>query len=203
MLGFLLADIDDSTMLWELHTEAMRSAVADHDRIVMAAAESAGGRLVKRVGTASISHLPTFAPQSPPPVRSSVGSPPRTGAKQGPLRVRMAVDVGEVEARGGDYFGPVLNRAGRLVAAHGGQVLLSADAHAALAATHDGWQAKALGEFRFKGIGSPQNVFQLPGRRAPRRLPAASRRPAFSVSRAPLFRPLGSRLRAARAGRRR
>ena len=49
------------------------------------------------------------------------------------LRVRMAVDVREVEARGGDYFGPVMNRAGRmLAAAHGGQVLLSADAHAAL-----------------------------------------------------------------------
>ena len=74
----------------------------------------------------------------------------------------MTVDVGEVEARGGDYFGPVLNRAGRmLAAAHGGQVLLSGDAHAALSATRSGWQAKALGEFRFKGIGSPQNVFQL------------------------------------------
>src|ERR671936_2026704 len=49
-LAFLLTDIEDSTVLWELHTEAMRSAVADHDRIVMAAVESAGGRLVKRVG---------------------------------------------------------------------------------------------------------------------------------------------------------
>src|SRR5439155_407862 len=48
-----------------------------------------------------------------------------------------------------------------LAAGHGGQVLLSADAHAALSATRAGWQAKALGEFRFKGIGSPQNVFQL------------------------------------------
>ena len=53
-------------------------------------------------------------------------------------------------------------RAGRmLAAAHGDQVLLSADAHAALAASRDGWQAKALGEFRFKGIGTPQHVFQL------------------------------------------
>ena len=79
-----------------------------------------------------------------------------------PLRVRMAIDTGEVEARGADYFGPVLNRAGRmLAAAHADQVLLSADAHAALAASSDGWQAKALGEFRFKGIGAPQLVFQL------------------------------------------
>ena len=40
-------------------------------------------------------------------------------------------------------------------------MLLSADAHAALSASRGGWQAKALGEFRFKGIGSPQHVFQL------------------------------------------
>ena len=68
----------------------------------------------------------------------------------------------KVESRDGDYFGPVLNRAGRLLASsHGGQVLLSADAHAALAAGEAGWQAKALGEYRFKGIGSPVHVFQL------------------------------------------
>ena len=49
-LAFLLTDIEDSTMLWELHTKAMRSAVAEHDRIVMGAVEAAGGRVVKRVG---------------------------------------------------------------------------------------------------------------------------------------------------------
>jgi WD40 repeat protein/DNA-binding SARP family transcriptional activator len=161
-LAFLFADIDDSTMLWELHTEAMRSAVAHHDRIVMAAAELSGGRLVKRVGDGVDL---AFAD-----VRAAVAAASEIQRELAaadwnetvPLRVRMAVDIGEVEARGGDYFGPVLNRAGRLVAAaHGGQVLLSADAHAALAATHGGWQAKALGEFRFKGIGRLQNVFQL------------------------------------------
>jgi WD40 repeat protein/class 3 adenylate cyclase len=161
-LAFLLTDIEDSTTLWELHTEAMRPAVAEHDRIVMTAVEAAGGRLVKRVGDGVDL---AFAD-----VRAAVAAASEIQRalaaanwdETGPLRVRMAVDVGEVEARSGDYFGPVLNRAGRLLAAaHGGQALLSADAHAALAATHGGWQAKALGEFRFKGIGSPQKVFQL------------------------------------------
>ena len=161
-LAFLLSDIDDSTMLWELHTEAMRSAVAEHDRIVLAASESAGGRLVKRVGDgvdlafADVGAAVVAASEIQRRLAAVVWN------ETGPLRVRMAVDIGEVEARGNDYFGPVLNRAGRLVAAaHGGQVLLSGDAHAALAATHGGWQAKALGEFRFKGIGSRQNIFQL------------------------------------------
>src|ERR671936_152356 len=161
-LAFLLTDIEDSTVLWELHTEAMRSVVADHDKIVMAAAEKAGGRLVKRVGDGVDLAFADVRAAVAAASEIQRGLAAADWVETGPLRVRMAVDVGEVEARGGDYFGPVLNRAGRLLAAaHGGQVLLSADAHAALAATHRGWQAKALGEFRFKGIGSPQKVFQL------------------------------------------
>jgi WD40 repeat protein/DNA-binding SARP family transcriptional activator len=161
-LAFLLTDIEDSTVLWELHTEAMRSAVAQHDRIVLSAAEAAGGRLVKRVGDGVdlVFADPGAAVAAASEIRRDLVSV--EWGELEPLRVRMAIDVGEVEARGGDYFGPVLNRAGRmLAAAHGGQVLLSEDAHAALAVSSDGWQAKALGEFRFKGIGAPQHVFQL------------------------------------------
>src|SRR5262249_57729271 len=39
--------------------------------------------------------------------------------------------------------------------------LLAGDAHAQLAVAAGGWQAKALGEVRFKGIGRPVHVFQL------------------------------------------
>jgi WD40 repeat protein/DNA-binding SARP family transcriptional activator len=161
-LAFLLTDIEDSTVLWELQTEAMRSAVVEHDRIVLGAAEAAGGRVVKRVGDGV--NL-AFADVGAAVAAAGDIQHRLAGADWGelePLHVRIAVDFGEVEARGGDYFGPVLNRAGRmLAAAHGGQVLLSADAHAALSASRGGWQAKALGEFRFKGIGRPQHVFQL------------------------------------------
>ena len=161
-LAFLLTDIEDSTVLWDLHTEAMRSAVAKHDGIVMAAVESTGGRLVKRVGDGVDLAFADVSAAVAAASEIQRGLAAAEWDETGPLSVRMTVDIGEVEARGGDYFGPVLNRAGRLLAAaHGGQVLLSADAHAALAATDGGWQAKALGEFRFKGIGSPQKVFQL------------------------------------------
>ena len=37
-------------MLWEVHTEAMRAAMAEHDAIVLACVEAAGGQVVKRVG---------------------------------------------------------------------------------------------------------------------------------------------------------
>ena len=161
-LAFLLTDVEDSTVLWELQTEAMRVAMERHDRIVRAAVETAGGRIVKRVGDgvdsafADVGAAVAAAEEIQRQLAAEDGLPSER------LVVRMAVDVGEVEGRGGDYFGPVLNRAGRMLAAsHGGQILLSGDAHAALAASESGWQAKALGEYRFKGIGSPVTVFQL------------------------------------------
>ena len=43
------------------------------------------------------------------------------------LPVRMGLATGQAELRDGDYFGAVLNRAARVMAAgHGGQVLLAA-----------------------------------------------------------------------------
>ena len=161
-LAFLLTDIEDSTLLWQLHTEVMRTAVAEHDRIVLSSAEATGGRVVKRVadridvGFADVGAAVAAASEIERKLSAA------HWGELGPPRVRMAIDVGEVEKRGGDYLGPVLNRAARLLAAsHAGQVLLSADAHTALSASRGGWRAKALGEFRFKGIGSPQHVFQL------------------------------------------
>ena len=161
-LAFLLTDIENSTVLWELQTEQMRSALERHDEVVFGAIEAVGGRIVKRVGDgvdiafADVGAAVAAAEE----IQRSLAAGEMLEA--GALAVRMAIDVGEVEGRRGDYFGPVLNRAGRmLAAAHGGQVLLSGDAHAALAASESGWQAKALGEVRFKGIGSPVTVFQL------------------------------------------
>ena len=161
-LAFLLTDLEGSTVLWELHTDAMGSAVAEHDGIVFSAAEAAGGQVVKRVGDGVDVAFADVGAAVAAARGMQRGLAAADWGELEPLKVRMAIDVGEVEARGGDYFGPVLNRAGRLLAAaHGGQVLLSADAHTALSALQGGWQAKALGELRFKGIGSPQHVFQL------------------------------------------
>ena len=64
------------------------------------------------------------APRSPRP------APPSTrrssAQRQLGLPVRMGVATGEAQERDGDYFGPALNRAARVMAAgHGGQILLA------------------------------------------------------------------------------
>ena len=53
------------------------------------------------------------------------------------LPVRMGIATGEAELRDGDYFGAVLNRAARVMAAgHGGQILV-ADSTAGLLSGFD------------------------------------------------------------------
>ena len=176
--AFLLSDVEDSTVLWEVHTAAMRAAMAEHDAIVLGAVEASGARSSSASATASTSPSPTPAPPCPPRRRSRPSSRSVDWPETGPLRLRMAIDAGEVEARGGDYFGPVLNRAGRLLAAaHGGQVLALR-----------GGAGRALRPLGLAGEGSRRVPLQgdrrardrLPARRrrAAGRLPAAADRPA-------------------------
>jgi class 3 adenylate cyclase len=81
------------------------------------------------------------------------------------LPVRMGVATGEAELRETDYFGAVLNRAARVMAAgHGGQILL-ADSTAGLLS---GMDLLDLGPRRLRDVPTPVGVFQVraPGFRA-------------------------------------
>ena len=81
------------------------------------------------------------------------------------LPVRRGIATGEAELRGGDYFGTVLNRAARVMAAgHGGQILLS-DSTAILLS---GLDLVDLGPRRLRDVPTPVGVFQVraPGLRA-------------------------------------
>ncbi len=74
------------------------------------------------------------------------------------LPVRMGLATGEAELREGDYFGAVLNRAARVMAAgHGGQVLLDGST-AGLCSSID---LVALGPRRLRDIAKPVEVFQV------------------------------------------
>ncbi len=162
-LAFLMTDVEDSTVLWELHPEAMPRMLERHERILVASVEQAGGRVFNRSGDGFAAVFTTVADAVTAVESGQRGLETEDWGEVGELRVRMAVDAGEVESRADDFFGPPLNRCARiLAAAHGGQVLLSEDAHRTLSATSDGgWQVRAMGEHRFKGLGKPQHVFQL------------------------------------------
>ncbi|HXO11835.1 MAG TPA: NB-ARC domain-containing protein, partial [Mycobacterium sp.] len=74
------------------------------------------------------------------------------------LPVRMGIATGEAELREGDYFGAVLNRAARVMAAgHGGQILL-ADSTAGLLS---GVDLIDLGPRRLRDLPTAVGVFQV------------------------------------------
>jgi len=74
------------------------------------------------------------------------------------LPVRMGIATGEAELRGADYFGAVLNRAARVIAAgHGGQILLAESTAGLLS----GVDLMDLGPRRLRDLPTPIGVFQV------------------------------------------
>ena len=74
------------------------------------------------------------------------------------LPVRMGLATGEAELRDGDYFGAVLNRAARVMAAgHGGQILLAESTAGLLS----GVDLVDLGPRRLRDLPTPVGVFQV------------------------------------------
>ena len=151
---FLFTDIEGSTRLWEERPDEMRTAVAEHDERFRAAIEGNGGYVVKATGDGFHAAFGRAAD-------AVAAAEQCQAAHRGSCRcikVRMGINTGEVQERDGDYFGPPVNRAARLMAAgHGGQVLLAA----VTAELVPGLTLRNLGEHRFRDLGSPMLVWQL------------------------------------------
>jgi predicted ATPase len=160
---FLFTDIEGSTQQWQQDDRAMSTALAAHDATLRSAIERHGGVVFKHTGDGVCAAF-TSAPSA---VHAAADA-------QAELRlpVRMGLHTGEAESRDGDYFGPSLNRAARVMdAGNGGQILVSA-ATASLIRDH---QLLDLGEHLLKGLDSPERIFQLghgefPPLRTPRHL---------------------------------
>jgi predicted ATPase/class 3 adenylate cyclase len=149
VVTFLFTDVEGSTRRWEADADAMRSALAAHDGVLRAAIEAHGGFLFKHTGDGVCA---AFA--SP---RSAVDA--AVAAQRAlELPVRMGIATGEAELRDGDYFGAVLNRAARVMAAgHGGQVLLTESTAGLLT----GVDLVDLGPRRLRDVPVPVGVFQV------------------------------------------
>ena|SRR3712207_2631582 len=170
---FLFTDIEGSTKLWERYATAMRSALVRHDEILHSAIEGGGGHAFKTVGDAFCAAF-SSAPEA---LGAALSSQRALHAEQWDevcvIRVRMALHTGAVDERGGDYFGPALNRVSRLLSAgHGGQTLLSlATQELVRDALPDGARLEDLGERRLKDRFRPERVFQITAPRLPSEFP--------------------------------
>jgi predicted ATPase/class 3 adenylate cyclase len=162
-ITLLFTDIEGSTRLWERFPEAMKGSLRRHDAILREAIESAGGAVVKTTGDGMMAVFERASDAAAAALETQRGLAAEAWVETGALLVRMGLHAGEAEVRGGDYFGPTVNRTARIMAAgHGGQVLLSASAAALVRdGLPDGADLLDLGEHRLKDLGRPEQVFQL------------------------------------------
>jgi adenylate cyclase len=106
--------------------EAASDLLSAHHRTVGPIIRSRGGRTVKRLGDGL---LLTF----PGPEAAILAALELVAAEPGPLRLRAGLHVGEVMVLVDDVIGHVVNIAARVTElARGGQVLVTADARAAV-----------------------------------------------------------------------
>src|ERR671910_3730085 len=114
---YLFSDVGGSTRLWERHPEAMQDALARHDAILRAAVEGCGGTVVKTTGDGLMAVFGSASAAITASIAAQEGLRDEPWGETGPLRVRMGTHVGEAQTRGGDYYGTVVNRAARVMAA--------------------------------------------------------------------------------------
>jgi class 3 adenylate cyclase len=123
---FLFTDLEGQTPLWEERPELMRVALARHDALLRQAVDAHGGQVVKMTGDG----LHAAFARAPDALAAALAAQRALMAEAWelprPLRARMGLHSGAAQERDGDYYGPAVNRAARVMqAGHGGQVLLS------------------------------------------------------------------------------
>jgi predicted ATPase/class 3 adenylate cyclase len=156
---FLFTDIEGSTALWESVPEGMRTALARHDELLRSAIEAHGGYVFQTAGDGVAAAFQRSADAVIAAVdaqRALQAEPWPEGAE---LRVRMGLHTGEADERDGDYLGPPLNRAARLMAAaHGGQTVIS-EATAVVLGQVSGIGLVDLGSHRLRGLVHATHVY--------------------------------------------
>ena len=160
---FLFTDIEGSTRLWEQYPEAMRLALARHDRLLRDAIQKHHGYVFKTVGDAFCAAFPAATDAVNAAMEVHLALLELNWEDTGPLRVRMGLHTGEAEERDNDYFGQALNRVARLQGVgYGQQTLLSQVTYELVRDVLPPLTSIAeLGSHRLKDLQRPELVFQL------------------------------------------
>ena len=171
-VAFLFTDIEGSTARWESQQQAMWTAVERHFALLRAAIEEHHGVLFKTIGDAVQGAFPTV----PEAIAAAVAAQATLRAEDwgglGPMRVRMAIHVGEAMPVGGDYLAPVLNRLSRVLSAgYGEQILLTAAARALATTLPPGHDLRDLGQHRLRDLLEAERIYQLVGPGLPSQFP--------------------------------
>ena len=160
---FLFTDLQDSTRLWEEYPQAMHSALARHDALLRSAVEDNQGIIVKTTGDGLHAVFTDPADGLQAVLAAQLGLRTASWAETGVLKVRMGLHSGIAEEREGDYYGPVVNRAARIMGAAAGEQVLISQATAVLLDDRlpPNTSLLDLGDHYLRGVNRPVRLFQL------------------------------------------
>ncbi len=163
IITFMFSDIEGSTPLWEQNPAGMQNSLAQHNAIIHGAVAANGGQVFKTVGDefCVVFVDPVAAVRAA--LAGQRGLKSAEWASTGPLKVRMGLHLGHVQAQDGDYTSHTVNRVARIMgAAHGGQILLSGEVVEVVRRTlPEGVSLKDLGQHRMKGMENEERIYQL------------------------------------------
>ena len=161
-MTFLFTDVESSSRLWETAPEVMSRSLARHDVLLRDAIERHGGHVFATGGdgfAAAFSRADDAVAAARVAQRALAV---QAGIEGVELRIRIGMHTGTAEERGGDYFGPVVNRAARIMAAgHGGQILVS---QATASTMTDATGLADVGRHRLRDLLAPEHLFLVDGR---------------------------------------
>ena len=159
---FLFTDVVGSTARWEADPQLMAEALALHDEVMRAAIDANDGYVFATGGDGfavafqRADHAVTAAADAQRSLRTAAWPGDQ------PLAVRMGAHSGDTVEREGDYFGPAVNRAARVMdAANGSQFVVTSVTDALVSGYPDGLVRRPLGAHRFKGLDSELEVVEV------------------------------------------
>jgi predicted ATPase/class 3 adenylate cyclase len=160
---FLFTDVEGSTSAWDRHPAAMATSLELHDGVVRAAVASHGGYVFSTAGDSFAIAFPVAAAAVGAAVAIQRALRDASWPHGVAMRVRMGVHTGDAVERDGDYFGPVVNRAARIMAAgHGGQIVCSqVTADLARGALDHDVEVRNLGDVRLRDLLEPERAMQV------------------------------------------
>jgi class 3 adenylate cyclase/ActR/RegA family two-component response regulator len=163
VVTFLFTDVEGSTRLAERFPRQAPEILARHHALIAEAAGRHGGRVFEQLGDAAYVAFDDAAEAIMASTEMSGALAQHDWGDVGRVRVRAAIDTGDVKRQGHRFFGAPLFRASRILSlAHGGETLVSDEAlSAARGRLPDGVRPRDMGEHHLRDLTEPVHIHQL------------------------------------------